>query len=478
VIAGNAQEICVNMMQILDKENSQLTASLAHMRTLYNANTNKRGLINAIGTISKTLFGTMDAEDAQRINEQLQILQDNQQVLQHAAKHQLKILNATIGHISSLEKATAYNENLLLNVTKRMGMQLDKYTQREDLDEHLQILTAIMTDLTVDVCKTLDYLTYSKEGLIPTRLLPLDQIIADLREAASQLTKGLHFLFQIKVENWNVIQKYISINAFYSSSHIFTTLKFPVIAYSTYKIIRVTPLPHYSHSNVFTFVKSDYPLIAIDKENNHYTMLSEDDLNKCVRDTTTYMCGQTFPIYYIKSDAPCEVSIFINAPGQMQNCENGHVLSSTTLWITLTEAQTWLYSTRESQKVFVNCNNEENVLQINGTGRIKLNGDCKLTTPDLTLRTKSILNVQYIKEYLPEYNLTCHFEKDIDIDLSKRIPLKQLIKNPKELTELSLGTREVEEYLGKSNTHVFSNKYVMYPIGTGTVILIIINIYV
>ena len=70
-----------------------------------------------------------------------------------------------------------------------------RHTQREDLDEHLQVLTAIMTDLTVDVAKTLDYLAYSKEGSVPTRLLPLEQIITDLWEAASQLTKGLHFLF-------------------------------------------------------------------------------------------------------------------------------------------------------------------------------------------------------------------------------------------------------------------------------------------
>ena len=74
-------------------------------------------------------------------------------------------------------------------------MQLDIYTQQEDLDEHLQVLTAIMSDLTVDVGKTLDYLAYSKEGSIPTRLLLLEQIITDLREAASQLTKDLHFPF-------------------------------------------------------------------------------------------------------------------------------------------------------------------------------------------------------------------------------------------------------------------------------------------
>ena len=55
-----------------------------------------------------------------------------------------------------------------------MEMQLDIYTQREDLDEHLQVLTAIMTDLTADVRKTLGYLTFSKKDSVLTRLLPLE----------------------------------------------------------------------------------------------------------------------------------------------------------------------------------------------------------------------------------------------------------------------------------------------------------------
>ena len=94
-----------------------------------------------------------------------------------------------------------------------------------------------MTDLIVDVGKTLNYLAYSKEGSVPTRLLPLEQIITDLREAALQLTKGLHFPFQIKVVNWKTIQKYVTINAIYFNFYIFTTLKFLIIAYPTYKII-------------------------------------------------------------------------------------------------------------------------------------------------------------------------------------------------------------------------------------------------
>jgi len=46
----------------------------------------------------------MDADDAKRIYEQLQLLQENQQTIQHVAKYRLKIINATIGHIDHLEK--------------------------------------------------------------------------------------------------------------------------------------------------------------------------------------------------------------------------------------------------------------------------------------------------------------------------------------------------------------------------------------
>jgi len=72
-------------------------------------------LINVIGSISKTLVGTMDA----LINEQIKLLQNRQLTIQHAIKNQIKVLNATIKHIKSLEE-TLYNENLLSNVTNQM----------------------------------------------------------------------------------------------------------------------------------------------------------------------------------------------------------------------------------------------------------------------------------------------------------------------------------------------------------------------
>ncbi|KYQ60125.1 hypothetical protein ALC60_00531 [Trachymyrmex zeteki] len=136
-----------------------------------------------------------------------------------------------------------------------MELQLAKYTQREDLDEYFRIILTIMTDLMIDVEKTENYLAFAKNGLICTNLLSLEHIIVDLREAASQLTKGLHFPFQVKLENWHNVQKYISINAFFVDHYIFTTLKFPVIAYSTYKVTKAISLPVYESSNIIYLLK-------------------------------------------------------------------------------------------------------------------------------------------------------------------------------------------------------------------------------
>jgi len=146
--------------------------------------------------ISKTLFGTMDANDAQVVNEQLELLRHNQKTIQHAVQNQLKMLDATISHTDRLEKTLTYNENLLANATQRMGVQLAKFTQQEDIIEHLLIITTIMADLTQDIENSID-LTNTASELIITCLLPLEEIIKELREAAIHFTKGLHFSFKI-----------------------------------------------------------------------------------------------------------------------------------------------------------------------------------------------------------------------------------------------------------------------------------------
>ena len=195
---GDIKNTCQITLRITNRENDRMTHALEQLQIIYKSPISKRGLIDAIGQISKTLFGTMDAEDAKIINEQLQILNNQQQTLQHAAKNQLKIINSTINHMEKLEQMLSYNENLLANVTRKLQ---DQFIHREEIDEQLIMITAILADLTTDINDITDYLTYTKNNILITRVLLIDNIIAELKEATSHLTRGLHFPFKLQTEN-------------------------------------------------------------------------------------------------------------------------------------------------------------------------------------------------------------------------------------------------------------------------------------
>jgi len=131
-------------------------------------------LLDGIGTVAKTLFGTMDADDEKKIAEQLNLLQNQQQTLQHAAKNQIKILNTTTAHVDNLEKVLQENEERFLNITIRMRDQIIGYEQREDLDEHFLTIEAIIADLTHDTEDIIEHLTNARNGIINVRLIPIE----------------------------------------------------------------------------------------------------------------------------------------------------------------------------------------------------------------------------------------------------------------------------------------------------------------
>ncbi|KMQ91307.1 enzymatic polyprotein endonuclease reverse [Lasius niger] len=142
---------------------AELTWKMTAYQTPKNA---RRGLLDGIGIVAKTLFGTMDADDEKKIAEQLNLLQNQQQTLQHAAKNQIKILNTTIAHVDNLEKVLQENEERFLNITIRMRDQRIGYGQREDLDEHFLTIEAIIADLTHDTEDIIEHLTNAKNGVI------------------------------------------------------------------------------------------------------------------------------------------------------------------------------------------------------------------------------------------------------------------------------------------------------------------------
>jgi len=205
----------------------------------------------------------------------------------------------TIAHIKTIIHR---NEKLLQR-------QIMKYLDQEEINEHCII--AVITDLIRDAENIMKYLTYIQKGSMHPKLMPTDEIIAQLKEATQQLPQRLYFPFKVHAEDWLAIERYTEITAFCDKTNIYTILRFPLIAQPTYDLVNVIALPIYDYDNVFTAMEINNNLIAIDRDKLTYLKLAQNDLDNCVKDNSQYICTHSMPIYRVNSNAPCEVQMYI-----------------------------------------------------------------------------------------------------------------------------------------------------------------------
>lgn len=168
---------CKTMNTLARQEIDHAQQLFKHIDTTYKQQTNKRrGLIDGLGSIAKSLFGVMDANDDKLIKEQLALI-ENQDIISHATKNQLHVLNVTIAHIQKLEENIQSNENLLVNTTQRIRHSQEQEIEREELNEHFMILSTMITNLIRNLEDITEYLLYAKNGMLHPRLTPTRNII-------------------------------------------------------------------------------------------------------------------------------------------------------------------------------------------------------------------------------------------------------------------------------------------------------------
>jgi len=113
------------------------------------------------------------------------------------------------------------------------------------------------------------------------------------------------------------------------------------------------------------------------------------------------------------------------------------------------------------------------------TGKLSVNKKCTIITPHVILRTQNAIKIKEIQAYVPTFNLTldCKSNNKIksEIKIAEKTKLKQVIKDPL-LTKLSLSVEEISNSIENQENNIFRNKYFMYSVGSGTLIIIIANI--
>lgn len=85
--------------------------------------------------------------------------------------------------------------------------------------------------------------------------MPVETIIAHLKEATQQIPPGSYFPFPIHAEDWLQIEKYITLNAYYDKTKIVTILCFSLTTKPTYDLIKIVALPIPDHNTIMAITE-------------------------------------------------------------------------------------------------------------------------------------------------------------------------------------------------------------------------------
>lgn len=262
---------------------------------------NKRGLINGLGTAIKFLTGNMDANDAIRLNEQIENVIATQSKSKDAIDRQTLLNNKMIqrfenitNHINSQQKIISnylkLNENTINNQIRREHELLQNIQFLNQLNYHIDILHDHLSDIA-------EAIILAKLNIISKQILTSEE----LSEIHDTLLKQ-----KIPIESVESLYEFLNLQAYINGTNIIFNVQIPTFRSENYSFFHLIPVPTPNHLKIIT---------------KPYVILHPNDIQlfdeRCPKIGNTFYCLKP-PYQGNKETSQCISDLIQNKPS---NCE-------------------------------------------------------------------------------------------------------------------------------------------------------------
>lgn len=402
----------------------------------------KRGLINGLGTVIKSITGNLDQEDAEKIDEKIngiigkqitdeETLKENLQILQSSISIYNKTINEVGSDINSLEFA-------IKKVQTEFSNKLSEIGQKQVLDGNINTISTVIESFTEELDQLANFLMQARKGLINPTVISPQQLTNYLTIATPYIPRGLNFATEIKRSEITNLLKSAEITTYTSRARVVLVIKFPLIESILLKVNKVYPLPVRMSENKFQFIETNTRLIIINGSTRNYLILTEEELNKSKKVDSVYYYKPKQAIQTVTRNTPCEIKLYLEESPEESSCTQRIVKLEKTIIIALEQEGRWLFTAPKIEKIRVECEKENTLYTtIYDNGILALDGKCSVTSADYQLLTLNEMTQNEFIRFSPSYNLTNTLGK-FDSNhpaFNYSIPHKMIL-NPLEINKL------------------------------------------
>ena len=462
---GNIHNTLVSQIRELENKNALLKP--VHTRS-------KRGYFDGVGTLSKTLFGTLNEDDAIALHLEIETLASNEKHINQLLRNQTLILDSTLniynktGH--EIAKQFKAIQEKLQQLTNKNAEKTVLTTELDTLISFTVLLTIKYQNIQNELLKQV---TEVKHGKPSPSILSISQI----REALSQIQKEIPASITLPISNDEndalQIFRLGQMSAAVINSKIIFEFKIPLPFKENYQLLHLIPFPTF-HENSFAYIEPSIKYLIVDSAREHYCPLTEIEIDKCITTKNNlYLCKLTHPIYNILPENNiCETELLIHVEILPHNCLI-KITEKKNYWFSLSNTNHWLYSLPDEQKIYSVCNNSMKSFYLSHSGMIKIPNSCYIKSKGYTIQANNAKTTSIFNHFIPSINLTEFLKlKPNTTKLANQtfehIILKEEVESIKNQIELQKKRElEFEEHKNNHilhNVHHYTVPYIIFTI--------------
>lgn len=472
----------------------------------------KRGIFNSIGFGLKTLFGTMDSDDAEYYNEKISTIDSNQHRVYQLEKDQLTVVKHTLTAINHTMRDFKNNQDVILQteeyLQKLQGINRASIQKLEDMMvtrsralDALKVIETVCHDIDREVNKFYLGVDAMRQGKLSTMLISPGTLSVYLDKINSQLRTGSTLPIVVTPHTVHMYYDIIETVAMLVNGHIIRIfLKIPLKhvdrTYTLYEVLPIpTPTPKAKENSLYTFINPGMEFLAISISEQHFIPMTQRQVDECRGESIKICNGPTVVNHLNSGLETCEIAFFKGVTPPMNRCDTRVTYIGTSLWAEVPKTPGWLFVIPKEESLTITCigpdghPEHDGTEWVQGTGILILPTKCQMVGSSFTiysriayksLETRNISSVIRI----PPANFNNHFnfsDKMYDV-ISKKLTdnnnhLRYVTNRFQDLKAASIKLSMLEDIMRQYEPDNFIPEPKHYISATILVILIVLAWY-
>lgn len=440
--------------------------SLSHLTS---TRRQKRSWFDGIGSVLKTVFGTLDNDDAIYYDSVInKIIKDDKEIYR-IMKNQIQVTQSAIQNFNNTIRKLNENERTLDNNFVNMKKFIDDLSSnvtivnvRSILNQHFSTMSMMTTDLIEEIDTIVNAILFAKQNVLHPAIITPKQIYSELMSNLNFLKQNKEFPLPLNLEDIHLLIDISSLDVFYINYKLIFLLNIPLVTPQEFELYHVFPLPvpHDVHEQTYALVQPSKRYLGITTNKHSYVQFN--DVNSCKKLSNIHYICEDVNEYSSMSNPSCESQLMTKVLKNLPlECITKILYGQVEIWQKLTNNR-WIYIYSKPTKLTIDCPSQDiKEHELQDTGIITLEKNCKgyanliqiTATGDITTNfTAPIINLDITKDDC------CN---EIKVNQTKQLLQPVKIGNIQldDLNLASIKLHSVEEQIKRAEQNIHSIPY-------------------